>query len=302
VTEKLLAQLRASLPQEALKTDTSRGFALTSTKAAYVLERMSDVFGPLGIGWRYAHSPCTVVTHARDDGEERVEIVVEVVVQYRTEELTGLSIVWDRANGDWNSPVWATSGWSEPIFAYGGNQETGGSMPRSDAMKSAVTAGLTKAMSRLGIALEVHKGNRDGNVRSTPRPQQHSSPARRENSAQAPPPAAWEWESYWEQFSAEQEDEQMLARASVVTVEFGKYKGKTIGTLVVEDPGYIAWLTSGSYDPQGDARKIKVKNAAIYARACAKWNKENYAEDGPIEADDIPFDAEEAEGQGALQL
>ena len=37
--------------------DTSRGFELTSIKAAYVIERLNEVFGPCGIGWRYVSSP-----------------------------------------------------------------------------------------------------------------------------------------------------------------------------------------------------------------------------------------------------
>jgi hypothetical protein len=40
-----------------LNGDTDQGFELIRIKAAYVIERLNEVFGPCGIGWRYAHSP-----------------------------------------------------------------------------------------------------------------------------------------------------------------------------------------------------------------------------------------------------
>jgi hypothetical protein len=44
--------LKARFPAEALSADTSRGFELTSIKAAYVVERLNEVFGLCGTGWR----------------------------------------------------------------------------------------------------------------------------------------------------------------------------------------------------------------------------------------------------------
>jgi hypothetical protein len=71
--------IQAPFPPEALSADTSRGFELTSIKAAFVIERLNQVFGPCGIGWRYAHSPFEEI-HV-DNG--RTEIVTEVALQYR---------------------------------------------------------------------------------------------------------------------------------------------------------------------------------------------------------------------------
>ena len=48
-----LQAIKAPFPPEALSSDTSRGFELTSIKAAFVIERLNDVLGPCGIGWRY---------------------------------------------------------------------------------------------------------------------------------------------------------------------------------------------------------------------------------------------------------
>ena len=57
LTDEQVQALRAPLPAEALTPDTSRGFELTSIKAAYVIERLNDVFGTCGVGWRYVHGP-----------------------------------------------------------------------------------------------------------------------------------------------------------------------------------------------------------------------------------------------------
>ena len=61
--------LKARFPAEALSADTSRGFELTSIKAAYVVERLNEVFGLCGTGWRYVHSPFEEVT--TDKGVKR---------------------------------------------------------------------------------------------------------------------------------------------------------------------------------------------------------------------------------------
>ena len=146
--------IKAPFPGEALSSDTSRGFELTSIRAAYVIERLNTVFGPCGIGWRYVHAPFEVP----DTGNGRTEIVTEVAFQCRfvpTDECVGTGPV------DWNAGwVVRTSegSWSEPIFACGGKTVGKGGAAFTDARKSAVTDGLTKAASMLGIGHRVFKG------------------------------------------------------------------------------------------------------------------------------------------------
>ncbi len=79
MTEEQIRLLRASFPAEALSADTSRGFELTSIKAAYIIERLNDVFGTYGSGWRYSHAPFETIVTA----DERTEILTEVALQYR---------------------------------------------------------------------------------------------------------------------------------------------------------------------------------------------------------------------------
>jgi hypothetical protein len=71
LSEKQLEAIQAPFPPEPLSSDTSRGFELTGIKAAFVIERLNQVFGPCGIGWRYVHSPFEEVQ--TDNG--RIEIV-----------------------------------------------------------------------------------------------------------------------------------------------------------------------------------------------------------------------------------
>ena len=151
-----LQAIKAPFPPEALSSDTSRGFELTSIKAAFVIERLNDVFGPCGIGWRYVHCPFEVL----DTGNGRREIVTEVALQYRfvpASDCVGTGPV------DW-SAGWVvraseiSTSWSEPILACGGKTVGKGGSAFTDARKSAVTDGLTKAASMIGVGHQVFKG------------------------------------------------------------------------------------------------------------------------------------------------
>jgi hypothetical protein len=159
LTQDQIQALRSPFPPEALSADISRGFELTSIKAAYVIERLNEVFGACGIGWRYAHSPFEELQ--AENG--RVEIVTEVAFQYRfkaTNECVGCDpVVWDAGRADWAyRNGHSNHDWSEPIFASGGKLVGKGSAPLTDARKSAVTDGLTKAASMIGVGHDVFKG------------------------------------------------------------------------------------------------------------------------------------------------
>ena len=159
LTQEQIQAIKSPFPPEALSKDTSRGFELTSIKAAFVIERLNDVFGPCGVGWRYVHSPFEMA----QANSGKIEIVTEVALQYRfnaSNDCTGCDqVVWDVQANDWAFRKGASNNdWSEPIFACGGKMAGGGSAPTTDARKSAVTDGLTKAASMLGIGHNVFKG------------------------------------------------------------------------------------------------------------------------------------------------
>ena len=154
LTQDQIHSLKAPFPSDALSPDTSRGFELTSIKAAYVIERLNDVFGVCGSGWRFVHSPFESLTIADD----RTEIVTEVALQYRlpaSDDASSPPVEWREG---WACDPTRQPLWSEPVFAIGGHALGRGSVPTTDARKSAVTDGLTKAASMLGIGHQVFKG------------------------------------------------------------------------------------------------------------------------------------------------
>ncbi len=126
VTEIRSELLKADFPPEAYSKDTSRGFELTSIKAAYIIERLNDAFGLCGEGWRYKYGEFAQT--------ERGEVLVSVGLRYRKED------------GEW----------SEPIVSEGGKMPVNDNI--TDARKSAVTDGITKAASMLGIGHKAFKG------------------------------------------------------------------------------------------------------------------------------------------------
>jgi len=130
-TKTIFDKLRADFPNEAYSEDSSRGFSLTSIKAAYVIERLNDVFGLCGEGWKYEISAFSETKDAQDQ-------VVEIG--------TKISFQWLRENGEW----------SEPIPHVGGKRVVKGNI--TDARKSSITDALTKVASVLGVGDKVFKG------------------------------------------------------------------------------------------------------------------------------------------------
>lgn len=128
--EKTNKILKADFPPEAYSSDTSRGFELTSLKAAYVFERLNDAFGLCGYGWKYKKTPFIETK----DREKVLEIGVQVSLKYRL------------PNGKW----------SKPITNIGGKRLVKNNM--TDARKSAITDAITKIASFLGVGHKAFKG------------------------------------------------------------------------------------------------------------------------------------------------
>ena len=152
-------RLREPFEEAAYSSDNSRGFELTSIKANYVFERLNEVFGLCGVGWRYVHSPFEVY-----DGEVTTEIALQW--EHPDPDDGDGPIEWDNMVGHWRRVE--GTGWSAPIFEPGGKQIIKGRL--TDARKSAVTDGITKAASMIGVGSDVFKGL----VRVGNRPQQQA--------------------------------------------------------------------------------------------------------------------------------
>lgn len=68
-------------------------------------------------------------------------------------------------------------------------------------------------------------------------------------------------------------DKDALARFRAVTLQNGKYKGKTLGQVADKDKGYIAWLTM--QEPRGTYQEA-VWRAATYVRSYRIWQEQRY--------------------------
>ena len=130
LTDQQRSKLVEPFPQEALTKDMSRGFELTSIKAMYVIERLNDVFG-LGNWWYIFSTPETI-----EMGEVvEVMVIVKLIV----------------------SAELCENGKDFEIGQAGGKKVVKNNY--TDARKSAITDGLTKCASILGVGIDIFKGN-----------------------------------------------------------------------------------------------------------------------------------------------
>jgi len=156
--------LSEAMPSEALKADDSRGVTLTTINQSYVMERLQEVFGLVGYGWRYAFGPFW-----REAAEKGEEILVEVALQWRvTDDAEGgrysLPVLWKRSihpdgivTEGWEYGL-GYHVWSEPVFAKGGSSTNRrGNTRLTDAHRSAETSALSKAAARLGVGQEIYQ-------------------------------------------------------------------------------------------------------------------------------------------------
>lgn len=126
VRDKLYSELKADFPEEAYSADKSRGHVLTSLKAQYISERLTEVFGlgnwKLSGEWKEVDDgvlylgklECSFI----DDDGEKVTITTEIV----------------------------------PGFGGENHRNSG------DAYKSARTDCLSKSSSYLGVGNDMYKG------------------------------------------------------------------------------------------------------------------------------------------------
>ena len=153
MNEDIYKRLTEEFPDNAYNVDKSRGFPLIGIRGAFVVERLNVVFGLLGTGWRYAHSPFE--THGK-------EVVTELVLQYRLGEKAGdgtPAYAWNPLTEGFEPIPASQHVWSEPVYGVGGNSKGSGGVPTSDAQKSAISNALSKAASRLGVGIDAYKGN-----------------------------------------------------------------------------------------------------------------------------------------------
>ena len=123
ITDEMSAKLRAPFPPEAITPHPTKTF-LSTIKAAYVMERLNNVFGICG--WTIEH---TIVS----DDPEYVTVMGCIYLP----------------EFDLRTPD-----------QYGGHGKTGKNTEPADGYKSAVTDLMSKSASYLEIGIDVFKGTR----------------------------------------------------------------------------------------------------------------------------------------------
>lgn len=117
-------ELSMPFPPEAMTSDTSRGFSLTSIKAQYVRERLNEVMG--ADGW----SSNSEVVRIDEDGS--VAVKYSLTMHFPQRSVTRTS--------------------------FGGAKKKTKGQTHGDTYKSAETDALSKAASNFGVGNDVFKG------------------------------------------------------------------------------------------------------------------------------------------------
>lgn len=146
-------------PANALKQITGgRLNGKSDINPTWRMQAMTEVFGPVGMGWSYTIDEIRMV----DGHDGQVVCFVRVSVKYKL-------------NGEW----------SEPIPGVGGSmfieQEKKGPFTSDEAVKMATTDALSVAFKALGVAADVYRGHYDGkhNTASPAEPWPETKPSPR---------------------------------------------------------------------------------------------------------------------------
>ena len=143
-----------SPPATALKTiSAGRLKGKSDINPQWRYEAMTEVFGPCGLGWKYAIEK--IWTEPASDGQ--VFVFAQVSVQIKTDE-------------DWSDPIQGTGG-SMLI-----QKETAGLHSNDEGCKMAITDAIGTALKMLGVAADVYAGKWDGSkyIDSPPKKQPNS--------------------------------------------------------------------------------------------------------------------------------
>jgi len=128
-------------PKSALKTiGGGRLKGMTDINPQWRYKKMTEMFGPCGIGWKYE------LVDKQLESVKNGEIIIFVTVNLYIRQ--------------------SATKWSEPIPGTGGSKlvskENRGMYANDEAMKMAITDALGTAMKMLGVAAEIYEGNYDG--------------------------------------------------------------------------------------------------------------------------------------------
>lgn len=185
---RIWSALEKTNPKHTKPFKRSGGFSGTAVKPIYNDERMTETFGPCGIGWGIGKPEYTLVNSG--DGAVAVYCVVDI---------------WFMDGDKRSEPVWGVGG----DFAVA--KRSSGTFADDEAFKKAFTDAVGNAQKRLGMSADIHMGLFDDHKyvqerareeaaeeREEPARQERREPAPRtqqapqQQRAAAPPAGDWE--------------------------------------------------------------------------------------------------------------
>lgn len=142
------------------------GFKGTAVKPIYTEEKMTEQFGPCGIGWGI-NEP-TFTTAPGSEGQLAVYCTVSI---------------WYRENDHQSSPVFGVGGDMVVV------KQSSGLRTDDEAFKKAFTDAVGNAMKHIGMSADVHMGQFDDNKYVQERREEEREAKRTEATKAAPSPA-----------------------------------------------------------------------------------------------------------------
>lgn len=138
--DKIWKDLSSTDPKYTKQFKRSGGFSGTAINPTWQLKRLTELFGPCGIGWYYEIA--ATHTHEVEGGQ---------VAVYRDVNL------YIKVDGEWSKPIHGCGG----DFVV--NKFSTGLKADDEAYKKSETDALGNAMKKLGLSADVHLGLFDDN-------------------------------------------------------------------------------------------------------------------------------------------
>ena len=246
------------VPQDAMKPiEAGRLKGFTDINPMWRIKKLTEVFGIYGFGWYI--KKVAGKTYSCPDGQVVYSVDIELYVKINDE-------------------------WSMPIFGTGGSKliamESKSLRVDDDAMKKAYTDAISVACKGLGVAADVYYAKDMSKYSALSSFADIEAPAfpngtiqplntkeavadainkiTQDNSQTAALPTAQNAEK---QAFIPDDSPLMISveEAQQYVLPFGKFKGKTIGEVLVAEPQYVKWLANAfkPEDADGDyARRI----------------------------------------------
>ena len=175
-------------PKEAQKEiGAGRLKGFTDINPMWRLKRLTEVFGPCGIGWKYEILNTYTIPGANDE----VAAFVDILLYYKKD-------------GEW----------SEGVPGFGGSmfvaKEKNGLHTSDECFKMALSDAIGTACKALGMSADIYFSK--------------------------------DRSKYTEAQDAPEVKMETVQDAAGFVLEFGKFKGKTLGEVWKADIGYIEWL------------------------------------------------------------